>query len=245
MDAPPASTYPFINAMVPSAPMSRAVAVVIPALNEEGTVVRAIESAFVAGASTVIVSDGGSTDATEERSQRAGAFVLSCDDIRGRQMNCAARETEAEILIFLHADSVLPVNAVANVRKTIEGGAIFGGFQIEFIESDPRLRLAAAMINLRTRLTRCPWGDQAQFIERKRFLEVGGFREDPIMEDYEMALRMKKLGRTVILPSRVRTSGRRFLQKGLWRTALINWRIILSYRLGTDPAALAELYRES
>src|SRR6185436_764217 len=109
----------------------------------------------------------------------------------------------------------------------------FGGFRLTFAEPARKLRVAAAMINLRTTLTRCPWGDQAQFIRRDRFLAAGGFREIPLMEDYDLALRMKRAGRTALLPLAVTTSGRRFLRKGVWRTAYVNWRIIVRYWMGT------------
>jgi hypothetical protein len=97
------------------------------------------------------------------------------------------------------------------------------------------------MINLRTRWTKAPWGDQAQFLRRADFLRDGGFREIPIMEDYELAARMK---RRVLLPLTVTTSARRFLQKGVLRTAVINWRIIVAWKMGADPARLADLYRK-
>ena len=99
------------------------------------------------------------------------------------------------------------------------------------------------MINLRTRFTRCPWGDQAQFVSRGVFLESGGFLEIPIMEDYEIAIRMKRRGRTVVLPQTVTTSGRRFLARGLVRTSFTNWRIIIGWRMGADPEKLARIYR--
>ena len=223
--------------------MSRSVAVIIPTLNEEAVVAGAIRSALAAGAAEVIVSDGGSTDGTSEVARREGAAVHACDNLRGRQMNCAATRTDAEILVFLHADTRLPADAMGPIREAIDSGFIFGGFRIEFIEGGARLRVAAAMINLRAALTRCPWGDQAQFIERERFLSEGGFREYPIMEDYEMAARMKMRGPTIVLPPKVASSGRRFLDKGVFRTAIINWRIIFAYHAGADPVALARMYR--
>lgn len=99
------------------------------------------------------------------------------------------------------------------------------------------------MINFRTRMTGCPWGDQAQFLRRDTFLRVGGFREIALMEDYDLALRMKREGKTVVLPQSVATSGRRFLSKGVLRTAVINWAIIIRFRLGADPDELARVYR--
>ena len=148
----------------------------------------------------------------------------------------------SDALIFLHADTLLPFAAASRVIEALAGHE-FGGFRIRFAESDVRLRLAESLINVRTTLTRCPWGDQAQFISRERFLAVGGFREIPIMEDYEMAVRMKRSGRTTILRESVTTSGRRFLRRGVLRTTILNWRIVAAYRRGVDPADLAKMYR--
>lgn len=214
-----------------------AVSVIIPTLNEASRVGEAIDSAFAAGAAEVIVSDGGSSDSTVAVAREHGARVIEGETMRSRQMNRAAAEAAGEVLIFLHADTRLPLGACAAVQ---ESGAVFGGFRIQFAEDAFRLRFAAAMINLRTRLTRCPWGDQAQFISRKAF---DGFREIPIMEDYDLAVRMKRSGRTVVLPQKVTTSGRRFLRRGLFRTSLMNWRIIIAWRLGADPEKLARIYR--
>src|SRR6185295_16997622 len=131
----------------------------------------------------------------------------------------------------------LPLGAARAITEALRHH-IFGGFRLRFAEPDSKLRIAETMINIRTAITKSPWGDQAQFIARNRFLSVGGFREIPIMEDYELAIRMKRIGPTVIAPLHVITSGRRFLQKGVWKTAAINWRIITAYRLGGDPQAL-------
>jgi rSAM/selenodomain-associated transferase 2 len=219
------------------------VTVVIPTLNEEEWIAGAIESAFAAGASEVIVADGGSVDSTPRIATSAGARVLLCEPMRARQLNLGAHAASHEALIFLHGDTRLPAGAAQAVEAALARGAGFGGFRIAFAERAGKLRLAAAMINLRTGLTRCPWGDQAQFIRRDTFLGLGGFLEIPLMEDYELAVRMKPLGRSVLLPMTVTTSGRRFLRKGVIRTAAHNWRTVIRYRMGADIAALARSYR--
>lgn len=223
--------------------MRRGLAVIIPSLNEETTIAAAVASAIRAGASEIIVADGGSRDRTSERAIEAGARVLACPQMRARQMNLGAAQTRAGALLFLHADSELPSNAAAAIEAAMDQGIRFGGFRVEFAETSPRLELAARMINARTSLTRCPWGDQGQFIGREDFEMAGGFREIPLMEDYTLAVEMKRRGRTAVLPLTIRTSGRRFLKKGLLRTALINWSIITAYRLGMDPHRLARWYR--
>jgi hypothetical protein len=169
--------------------------------------------------------------------------VIEGETMRSRQLNRAAADASNESLIFLHADTRLATGACAAVLDALERGAIFGGFLLRFTEEAFRLRFAAALINFRTRIMRCPWGDQAQFVSRKEFVASGGFLEIPIMEDYEIAVRMKRRGRTVVLPQKVTTSGRRFLTRGLLRTSFINWRIIIAWRLGADPETLARLYR--
>lgn len=220
-----------------------AVTVIIPTLNEEDWIAGAVTSAFAAGASEVIVADGGSIDRTARLATSAGARMLLSEPMRARQLNLGADAASHETLVFLHADSRLPAGAAAEVEDALMNGADFGGFRIAFAEPSRRLRLAAAMINLRTSITRCPWGDQAQFIRRETFLKAGGFLEMPLMEDYELAMRMKRHGRSVLLPMTVTTSGRRFLRKGLLRTAAHNWRTIIRYRLGADIDALARGYR--
>jgi rSAM/selenodomain-associated transferase 2 len=216
--------------------------VIIPALDEEARVGAAIDSAFAAGAAEVLVCDGGSRDATLTVAQERGARIITTACMRARQLNRGAAEATQPNLLFLHADTLLPAGAGAAVCQALEH-ALFGGFRLAFTERSPRLRVAEMLINFRTFFSKCPWGDQAQFIRRERFLALGGYREIPIMEDYELAVKMKRSGPTVVLPLKVSTSGRRFLAKGVWRTAATNWRIIIAYRLGADPQRLAELYR--
>ncbi|MGA8806678.1 MAG: TIGR04283 family arsenosugar biosynthesis glycosyltransferase, partial [Thermoanaerobaculia bacterium] len=223
-------------------PRMSPVSVIIPTLNEQDWIAGAVESAFAAGAAEVIVVDGGSDDRTTRHATAAGARVLLTDRMRAKQSNFGAQAASHDTLIFLHADTRLPPDAAEAAENALQR-AHFGGFRIRFIERSRKLAFAAAAINLRTRLTRCPWGDQAQFIRRETFLEIGGFREMPLMEDYELAIRMKRRGLTTILPLTVTTSGRRFLRKGLVRTAAHNWRTVIRYRMGADLDDLARSYR--
>jgi rSAM/selenodomain-associated transferase 2 len=220
------------------------VTVIIPTLNEEEWIASTVASAFAAGALEVIVVDGGSVDRTPRYATSAGARLLLSEPMRARQLNLGASAASHETLIFLHADTHLPIDAAQAVENALGRGADFGGFRIAFAEASPKLRFVAAMINLRTRLSHCPWGDQAQFIRREPFLAGGGFLEIPLMEDYELALRMKRNGRSVLLPLTVTTSGRRFLRKGVFRTTVFNWRTIIRYRLGADIGELARSYRK-
>jgi rSAM/selenodomain-associated transferase 2 len=219
------------------------VSVIIPTLNEEDWIAAAVQSAFGAGAAEVIVADGGSFDRTARLAKSAGARVMLSDRLRSRRLNHAAESASGRSLIFLHADTRLPAGGVAAVHEALDDGAIFGGFRLRFAEAETKLLVAERMINFRSAITRCPWGDQAQFIRRDVFRQLGGFRDIPIMDDYELALRLRRSGRSRILPLTVITSGRRFLQKGLWRTAWTNWRIIAKYHAGADVEKLAKMYR--
>jgi rSAM/selenodomain-associated transferase 2 len=217
--------------------------VIIPALNEEHSIAAAVDSARHSGAAEVIVSDGGSSDRTVEIARAHGAVIVGGETMRARQMNRGAETATGDVLVFLHADTALPPDAARLAAAAVERGAEFGGFRVRFAEDVPKLRLAAVMINLRTRISRAPWGDQAQFIPRPLFFELGAFPEIPLMEDYELAVRMRRRGRSVLLREKVTTSGRRFLERGVLTTAFINWKVIVMYRMGNDPAKLEQVYR--
>src|SRR5438105_480097 len=144
--------------------------VIIPTLNEEDCITGAVESAFGAGAAEVIVVDGGSIDRTTRFATASRARVLLTDQMRARQLNRGAEAASHPFLIFLHADSRLPVGAAEAVEAALQRGIIFGGFRIRFAEDDSKLRLAEKLINLRSAMTRAPWGDQGQFMARDTFL---------------------------------------------------------------------------
>lgn len=219
-----------------------AVSVIIPAVDEEEWIARTVESAFAAGAAEVIVVDGGSVDRTARFAKGAGARLLLSERLRARQLNLGADAATHDTLIFLHADTLLPAGAAAAVEEALQA-ADFGGFRLSYAEPQRRLKFTAMMANLRSGWTRCPWGDQAQFVRRETFVAAGRFREIPLMEDYDFAVRMKRTGKTVILPMSVTTSGRRHLRKGVLRTAMINWQTVIRFRRGADPADLAARYR--
>jgi rSAM/selenodomain-associated transferase 2 len=212
----------------------KGVSVIIPTLNEEARIAATIDAARAAGAHEVIVADGGSTDATTAIASSHGARVILGERIRARQLNRGAAEASGDVLIFVHADTLLPRGAADAV---IDTGSDCGGFLVEFIEPGFRLRYVAFMINARTRLTRAPWGDQAQFFRRDAF---PGYPDMPLMEDYVLSRSMKH---AAIVPLKVRTSGRRFLTKGVIRTSIVNWLIIAGYHLGIAPERLAAWYR--
>jgi rSAM/selenodomain-associated transferase 2 len=216
-----------------------AVSVIIPALNEATPLAAAIDAARAAGAAEVIVADGGSSDETIAVARSRGARVITGACLRAAQINRGIEAASHESIVVVHADTLLPAGATAAVEQALGDGAVFGAFQVRFLEGGARLACVAFMINARTRITKKPWGDQAQFGRRERLR----YPELPIMEDYELARRMKRAGRVAILPLTVSTSGRRFRAKGVLRTAAINWAIILAYHCGVSPERLARWYR--
>ena len=217
-----------------------AVSVVIPTLNEQASIAATIDAARAAGAAEVIVADGGSSDATLAIASERGARAITGERLRALQINRGIETAVHETIVVVHADTLLPPGAAVAAEAALREGAIFGAFRVAFIEG---LSFVAFMINARTRLTRKPWGDQAQFARRETFLRMGGYPPFPIMEDYELARRMKRAGRIAFLPMTVRTSGRRFLGTGVIRPTMITWLIIVADHLGVAPERLARWYR--
>jgi rSAM/selenodomain-associated transferase 2 len=222
-------------------------AIVIPTLDEEPSLRRTLPLALAA-ADEAVVSDGGSTDGTLEVARALGVRIVSGPPGRGGQLNrgaAAALEGGADILLFLHADTTLPAGAGRAVRDAAQGAA-GGAFLVRFDVDSPKMRLGAWLVNHRTRLTRLPLGDQAQFVTRDAFRELGGYRDWPILEDVDFAWRLKRRygrKRLAVIESPVTTAARRFVEQGSFRTVATNWLIWLLYLLGVSPHRLASLYR--
>jgi rSAM/selenodomain-associated transferase 2 len=217
-------------------------AIVIPTLNEEAALAANLPAAL-ALADEVWVADGGSADATVEIAGRLGARVVSGPPGRGPQLNRGARAAAGEILIFLHADSRLPGTAARLVTEAVRGGAVGGGFRVRYDDPRTLLRWGGRLIELRTRVTGCPLGDQAQFVTRRAYEALGGFRDWPILEDLDFIRRLKRHGQTVVLDAEVTTSARRVLEEGVAKSVATNWMIWGLYLLGVSPHRLARLYR--
>ena len=220
------------------------IAAVVPTLDEETSLERTLANVG-AVADLVVVADGGSSDRTVVIARDAGAVVAASGPGRGGQLNAGARaalDAGAEVLLFVHADTVLPAGARAAIERAIQSGAEAGGFQVRY--DDPRriFALGSAIVNLRTRLLRAPLGDQAQWVTRDAFTALGGFRDWPILEDLDLMLRAKKSGKVAVLEPRVSTAARRFVERGIARTIAVNWTIWVLFFLGVDPVRLARLY---
>ncbi len=217
-------------------------AIVIPTL-DEAPLLGAVIAHALEHADEVIVADGGSSDESRAIAKRSGARVVISEPGRGVQLNAGAQAADAEALLFLHADTRLPKGAGTHVRKLLAEGTVGGGFSVRFDDRRRLFPLGARVVNLRTRLTRCPLGDQAQFATRAAFDALGGFRDWPILEDLDFARRLKRHGRVALVKAPVQTAVRRFLRQGVVRTIAANWLIWALYFIGVDPTRLARLYR--
>jgi len=225
-------------------PMRRmTLAIVVPTLNEEDSLRRHLPAALAA-ADEVIVSDGGSRDGTVEMARRLGARVVEGPPGRGGQLNRGAAAAQADIFLFLHADTTLPPEGSTRVREAIGRGAPGGAFLVRFDVDRPMQRLGARLINGRTRWLRVPLGDQAQFASRETFESLGGYRDWPILEDLDFALRLRRLPGMALIEAPVTTGARRFVEQGTVRTVAINWLIWLLFLCGVSPHRLARLYRQ-
>ncbi|MDO8371718.1 MAG: TIGR04283 family arsenosugar biosynthesis glycosyltransferase [Polaromonas sp.] len=220
--------------------------IVLPVLNEAaglGAALQALAPLRARGAE-LIVADGGSSDRSAALATAGGAQLVHAARGRALQMNAGAAQARGEVLLFLHADTLLPAGADALISEALTGGSrVWGRFDVTITGRPAMLRLIAALMNLRSRRTGIATGDQAMFMTRAAFEAVGGFPAQPLMEDIEMSRRLLKLSRPACLSAKVQTSGRRWESRGVWRTVLLMWRLRFAYWRGASPERLAELYR--
>jgi len=225
--------------------------VIIPAIDEEVTIARAIRSCRAAGLCKVIVVDGGSRDRTVEIARGEADAVISAPRGRAAQMNAGAAVAREEVLLFLHADTLLPAGFLPAMLGALRDPAVIGGaFRVRLAPTPGASRYVRAalgitgrMIGARAGVARAFTGDQAIFVRADTFRDVGGYPEIPLMEDVELSRRMRRAGKTVLLPMRVQTSGRRWEAWGPLRTILFMWRLRIGYLLGRTPWQCADSYR--
>ncbi|MFN0182342.1 MAG: TIGR04283 family arsenosugar biosynthesis glycosyltransferase [Aquabacterium sp.] len=196
----------------------------------------------------VIVVDGGSRDDTVDRCTAAADLVLQAPAGRARQMNAGAARARGRQLLFLHADTRLPLDAAAVLAQALApgpapGGHLWGRFDVRIEGRSRWLPMVAALMNRRSRWTGIATGDQALFMRRDVFQAVGGFPDQALMEDIELSRRLKRLGPPACRREQVITSGRRWDSRGAWRTILLMWRLRWLYWIGVSPERLARAYR--
>jgi rSAM/selenodomain-associated transferase 2 len=183
------------------------ISIIIPALNEESVLPATLESTRSSRPHEVILVDGGSVDGTQKVATRYGAKILLSAAGRAREMNRGAAAASGSVFLFLHADTRLPRHFDRRVCEALSCSTVVAGaFELGIDASTPSLRWIERMANWRSRRLHMPYGDQAIFVRAAVFRAIGGFSELPIMEDFELMLRLRKLGRIAIIPQPVLTS---------------------------------------
>lgn len=217
--------------------------IILPTLDEAAGIVAALAplQALRRAGNEVIVADGGSADGTPALAIPLADRVIHAPRGRARQMNAGAAAASGDALLFLHADTSLPEGAELCMAAALRDHA-WGRFDVLIDGSSALLRVVAATMNQRSRLTGIATGDQAIFVRRTAFDAVGGYPDLPLMEDIALSKRLKRLGPPACLARKVTTSGRRWQRHGVCRTILLMWRLRFDYWRGVPAERLARRY---
>lgn len=222
--------------------------IIIPVLNEASALPDLLAHLMPlrATGAEVIVVDGGSTDGSQQIASHTGVQVICTGRGRAQQMNAGASAALGDVLLFLHADTLLPPCAGQIIEAAVRRSAheyAWGHFDVRIDGSLPMLRVVAGLMNWRSRLSGIATGDQALFVTRRAFEAVGGFPDQLLMEDIELSKRLLARSRPICLAERVATSGRRWEAYGVWRTILLMWRLRWFYWRGVPASELVKLYQ--
>ncbi len=220
--------------------------IIIPVLDEERAIGSTLEALGSLVVEEVLVVDGGSTDGTGEIVAHKHATLVSSARGRAHQMNHGARLARGDVLLFLHADTRLPPSATSDILSALEDPRCVGGrFDLRLDGERWIFWLIGNLISLRSRLTKVATGDQAIFVRRQVFEEMGGFPDVPLMEDIAFCRILKKKGRVACLRSQVVTSSRRWEAEGVGRTILKMWALRLLLLAGVSPFRLKRFYGDA
>ncbi|MBT8360343.1 MAG: glycosyltransferase family 2 protein [Desulfobacterales bacterium] len=219
------------------------ISVIIPTLNEEGQISR-LGSMLQPLGGEIILVDGGSTDHTVKAAEDIGFTVLRSPLGRASQMNKGAHHARGTILLFLHADTVLPVDFTEPILEAFEDAkTALTAFSLSVNTKSVLLRAIIGIANIRSRWFHLPYGDQAIALRATTFFGLGGFPDLPIMEDYQLVKRASGVGSIITFQQKVTTSARRWKRLGILQTTLINQIVVVGFKLGVAPERLALLYR--
>ena len=220
------------------------IAVIVPVFNEAQLLPEKLTSLKALNADEMVFIDGGSTDGTQQLLEASGVLWFTGTQGRAAQMNVGAGKCKGDILLFIHIDTDLNESNISAIRSAIKQQGVVGGrFDICLSGSHPAYRMISWFMNMRSRLSKISTGDQAMFVRRDVFEQMGGFADLPLMEDVEFSKRLKGQGKIACLRQRVTTSSRRWQQYGIIRTILLMWRLRFLYWLGTPADKLATMYR--
>jgi rSAM/selenodomain-associated transferase 2 len=230
--------------------LTKRFSIILPVLNERDIInplLDHLESLEGSENCEFIVADGSPDGGTIEAVTRWGTQCVKSPPGRASQMNAGAATARGEILIFLHADTRLPRQALERIDQIMTPRTLIGGaFDLRVDTERPMLKTIARIASLRSRLTRIPYGDQAIFVRRDYFHQMGGYPVIPLMEDVALMRRIKRAGgRIGFIPEPVITSARRWEQEGILYTTVRNWFLLSAYILGVAPEKLAKYYKEA
>ena len=228
--------------------MPAQLSVIVICLNEGAAITRTLAPMDVwrARGVEVIVVDGTSEDDTVEQAYQHANRVLVVSAGRARQLNAGAAVAKGQNLLFLHADTIAPNDAdqiICSSIRQADNPMTWGRFNVRIEGQSQWLAVIAFMMNWRSRITGIATGDQGLFMTRAAYDAVGGFADQPIMEDIETSQRLCQLSWPICLPQKVTTSGRRWETRGVWRTIMLMWSLRWRYWRGESAASLAKDYR--
>lgn len=219
------------------------ISIVVPTLEEEGTIAATLARLREPEVLEVIVADGGSRDATREIAGGFADRVIVAPRGRASQMNAGAAVAQGAVLLFVHADTRMPPGFASAVARALADPSVVGGrFDVELDDPGIAYRTIAAFISMRSRWTQIFTGDQALFVRRDVFERLGGYPDEPLLEDLALSIAMKRAGRIACLRESVVTSARRWREHGIAQTVLLMWAIRTLYAVGVSPRTLARFY---
>jgi len=220
------------------------ISIIIPILNEENSIKELLQQLQVyrQQGHEIIVVDGGSNDNTRSAADSLSDKVISSETGRATQMNNGAAQSKHEILWFLHADTIIPDNAIEQIQQALNKSD-WGRFNVKLSGSHILFRIIEIMINVRSCISSIATGDQGIFVKRKIFRQVNEYSNIPLMEDVDLSRKLKKLSKPVCLKYILITSSRRWEKNGIFSTILLMWKLRFLYWLGVSPEHLVRQYR--
>lgn len=220
--------------------------IIIPTLNEEKYIVPCLlPLQALRSHCEIIIVDGNSSDRTRTLAAELSDHVIVSQQRRALQMNTGAQQAKGNILLFLHADTTLPDNALDLIDQSVKTASCWGRFDVALSEDSPIFKVIGLMMNWRSRLTGIATGDQAIFVKKSAFMSLGGYPDINLMEDIALSKALKKISPPVCLKAKVVTSARRWQRHGFGKTILLMWCLRLAYFFGVDPNLLAKHYERN